>query len=90
MERGVLETVDTESLVFSGHLLRKIGTAVDFNRIYNMVDPLYCVGSGRPGVDSAVLFKTVLIQHLYGLVPLRRTEEDVRTNTCYRSYMHKK
>ena len=31
MDRGVLEIVDTESLVPSEHLLRKIDAAVDFN-----------------------------------------------------------
>ena len=40
MDRGVLEIVDTESLVPSEHLLRKIDAAVDFNRLYEMVEPL--------------------------------------------------
>ena len=29
-ERGVIEMVDTESLVPQEHLLRKVGTTVDF------------------------------------------------------------
>lgn len=36
MDRGVIEIVDTESLVPKGHLLRKIDEAVDFNRLYDM------------------------------------------------------
>lgn len=40
-DRGVVEIVDTESLVPADHLFRKIDTAVDFNRIYEMVAPLY-------------------------------------------------
>ena len=39
MERGVFEIVDTESLVPPEHLLRKIDAAVDFTRIYDMVEP---------------------------------------------------
>ena len=78
MDRGVLEIVDTESLVPSEHLLRKIDAAVDFNRLYEMVEPLYCEDNGRPSVDPVVLFKMVLIQHLYGLPSLRRTAEEVR------------
>ena len=32
LDRGILEIVDTESLVPEGHLLRKIDAAVDFNQ----------------------------------------------------------
>ena len=38
MERGIFEIVGTESLVPEGHLLRKIDAAVDFNKIYDMVN----------------------------------------------------
>ena len=55
MERGVFEIVDTESLVPANHLLRKVDAAVDFNEIYDMVEPLYCTDNGRPGVDPVVL-----------------------------------
>ena len=57
MERGIFEIVDTESLVPTEHLLRKIDAAVDFNKIYDMVEPLYCADNGRPSVDPVVLFK---------------------------------
>lgn len=46
--------------------------------IYEMVEPLYCEDNGRPSIDPVVLFKMVLIQHLYGLPSLRRTAEEVR------------
>ena len=87
MERGVFEIVDTEGLVPEDHLLRKIDAAVDFTRIYDMVEPLYCLDNGRPSVDPVVLFKMVLIQHLYGLASLRRTAEEVRANICYRWFL---
>jgi len=70
MERGVVELVDTESLVPEGHLLRKIDAAVDFNRIYEIVEPLYSEEEGRPSIDPVVLFKIVLLQHLDGLASL--------------------
>ncbi|MCC3352082.1 hypothetical protein LK427_14125 [Ruminococcus albus 8] len=44
----------------------KISKAVDFDKIYDFVENLYCLDNGRPGVDPVVLFKMVLIQHLYG------------------------
>ena len=87
MERGVFEIVDTESLVPAEHLLRKIDAAVNFNKIYDMVEPLYCADNGRPSVDPVVLFKMVLIQHLYGLGSLRRTAEEVRANIYYRWFL---
>ena len=87
MERGVFEIVDTESLVPEEHLLRKIDAAVDFNKIYEFVEPLYCEDNGRPSVDPVVLFKMVLIQHLYGIPSLRRTAEEVSLNIACRWFL---
>ena len=87
MERGIFEIVDTESLVPANHLLRKIDAAVDFTKLYDMVEPLYCADNGRPSVDPVVLFKMVLIQHLYGLGSLRRTADEVSANICYRWFL---
>ena len=87
MERGIFEIVDTESLVPAEHLLRKIDAAVDFTKVYDMVEPLYCVDNGRPSVDPVVLFKMVLIQHLYGLGSLRRTAQEVSLNIAYRWFL---
>ena len=87
MDRGVVEIVDTESLVPKDHLLRKIDAAVDFNRLYEMVEPLYSEDNGRPSVDPVVLFKMVLIQHLYGLPSLRRTADEISANICYRWFL---
>ena len=70
MDRNVIEMVGIDSLVPAGHLLRKIDKAVDFHRLYEMVEPLYCEDNGRPSIDPVVLFKMVLIQHLYGLPSL--------------------
>ncbi len=63
MDRDVVEIVGIDSLVPKEHLLRKIDKAVDFNRLYEMVEPLYCEDNGRPSIDPVVLFKMVLIQH---------------------------
>ena len=65
MERGIYEIVDTESLVPAEHLLRKIDAAINWNKLYDMVEPLYCEDNGRPSIDPVVLFKMVLIQHLF-------------------------
>ena len=51
MDRDVVEIVGIDSLVPKEHLLRKIDKAVDFNRLYEMVEPLYCEDNGRPSID---------------------------------------
>ena len=87
MDRRTIEFVDTEGLVPQDHLLRKIDAAVDFSKIYEMVEPLYCTDNGRPSIDPVVLFKMVLIQHLYGLNSLRRTASEVSVNIAYRWFL---
>ena len=87
LNRGVVKIVDTESLVPRDHLLRKIDAAVDWERLYEMAEPLYSEDNGRPGVDPVVLVKMVLIQHLYGLPSLRRMAEEVYLNAAYRWFL---
>ena len=87
MDRDLVEFVVIDQLVPKEHLLRKIDAAVDFTRLYEMVEPLYCEDNGRPSIDPVVLFKMVLIQHLYGLPSLRRTAEEVSLNVGYRWFL---
>jgi len=87
MDRDLVEFVVIDQLVPKAHLLRKIDAAVDFTQLYEMVEPLYCEDNGRPSIDPVVLFKMVLIQHLYGLPSLRRTAEEVSANNCYRWFL---
>ena len=84
MDRDLVEFVVIDQLVPKEHLLRKIDAAVDFTRLYEMVKLLYCKDNGRPGIDPVVLFKMVLIEHLYGFPLLRWTAEEVSANICYR------
>jgi transposase len=70
-------------LVPKEHLLRKVDAAVDFRRIYEIVGDLYCKDDGRPSIDPIVLFKIVLIQHLYGIRSLRQTVSEIEMNIAY-------
>ena len=87
MDRDVIEIVGIDSLVPKEHLLRQIDDAVDFNKLYEIVEELYCEDNGRPSIDPVVLFKMVVIQHLYGLPSLRRTAEEVSLNVAYRWFL---
>ena len=62
--RYQIEMISIEDLVPQDHLLRQISNAVDFSKIYEFVEELYCDDNGRPSIDPVVLFKMVLIQHL--------------------------
>ena len=86
-QRGIIEIVGVDELVPPNHLLRQIDNAVDFNKIYEMVEKLYSEDNGRPSVDPVVLFKMVLIQHLYGIPSLRRTAAEVEVNVAYRWFL---
>ena len=87
MDRDLIEFVGIDSLMPQDHLLRQIDAAVNFDHIYEMVEPLYCEDNGRPSIDPVVLFKMVLIQHLYGLPSLRRTAEEVSGSIYYRWFL---
>ena len=86
-ERGVIEIVDTESLVPPDHMLRKVDRAVDWEKLYEMVEPLYSADEGRPSVDPIVLFKIVLLQHLYGISSIRWTMAEIEMNIGYRWFL---
>lgn len=85
--REQAEIFSIEDFVPADHLLRKIDRAVDFTHIYEIVEDLYCQDNGRPSIDPVVIFKMVLIQHLYGLPSLRRTVEEIKMNVAYRWFL---
>ena len=70
-----------------GKMDRDVVEIVGIDSLVPMVEPLYCEDNGRPSVDPVVLFKMVLIQHLYGLPSLRRTAEEVGLNVAYRWFL---
>ena len=86
-QRQSIEMLCTDMLVPKEHLLRKIDAAVDFTHIYELVEDLYCEDNGRPGCDPVVLFKLVLIQHLFGIRSLRQTMRDAEVNVAYRWFL---
>ena len=85
--RDQVEIVCIENLVPEEHLLRKIDRAVSFEKIYEFVEELYCADNGRPSIDPVILFKMVLIQHLYGIVSLRRVAQEASMNVAYRWFL---
>ena len=79
--------VDLEALVPKEHLLRKIEKVMDYEWLYERLDPYYCHDNGRPGTDPVVLIKMVLIQHLFGIPSLRQTYREIQVNVAYRWFL---
>ncbi len=79
--------VDLEALVPKDHLLRKIEKVMDYERLYERLEPYYCHDNGRPGADPVVLIKMVLIQHLFGIPSLRQTYREIQVNNAYRWFL---
>ena len=56
-QRKQTEFVTLDVLVPQEHLLRKIDAAIDFSKIYEFVDELYCEDNGRPSIDPVSFLK---------------------------------
>lgn len=68
-----------EELVPEDHLLRQIDRYVDFDFIYDLVEPLYDEENGRPAIDPVLLIKLPLIQYLCGIPSMRKPSKIVRS-----------
>ena len=86
-ERSQSEIICIDDLVPRNHLLRKIDERVDFTKIYDIVGKLYSADKGRPSTDPVVLFKSAIIQHIYGIPSLRRTAEEISLNIAYHWFL---
>lgn len=75
--------VDLDALVPKDHLLRKIEKIMDYEWLYERLEPYYCHDNGRPGTDPVVLIKMVLLQHLFGIPSLRQTYREIQVNNAY-------
>ena len=80
------EIVSLDELVPKFHMLRKIDRAIDWTKIYPIVENKYSK-IGRPSVDPVVLVKMVMLQHLYGLRSLRQTVAEIEVNVAYRWFI---
>jgi len=85
--RKVPVITDLDTLVPKDHLLRKIEKIMDYDWLYERLDPFYCHDNGRPGIDPVVLIKMVLIQHLFGIPSLRQTYQRIQDTLSFRWFL---
>jgi len=79
--------VDLDALVPKDHLLRKIENVMDYEWLYERLEPYYCHDNGRPGTDPVVLIKMVLLQHLFSIPSLRQTYQRIQDTLSYRWFL---
>ena len=88
-QRQAVEMLSTDMQVSKEHLLRKIDAGVNFIRIYELAEDLYCEENGRPSCDPVVRFKLVVIQHLFGIRSLRQTMPEAEVGLSMVSVVHR-
>ncbi len=86
-KRHEVSIIDIDALVPKDHLLRKVDKVMDYEWIYERLDPYYCHDNGRPGTDPVVLIKMVFIQHLFGIPSLRQTHQRIQDTVSYRWFL---
>ena len=86
-DRQQLEIVCLDQLVPENHLLRKIENAIDFDFIHDLTKNFYSENSGRPCIDTVILFKIIFLNYLYGRNSVRATIEDIKVNVAYRWFL---
>ena len=69
--------IDIDFLVPTEHLLRKIERIMDYEWLYERLEPYCYYDNGRSGTDPVVLIKMVLIQHLFGIPSLWQTHSEI-------------
>lgn len=67
--------------------LRKIEKVMDYDWLYERLDPYYNHEVGRPGTDPVALIKMVFIQHLFGIPSLRHTYQRIQDTVSYRWFL---
>ncbi|WP_422485390.1 IS1182 family transposase [Gudongella sp. DL1XJH-153] len=82
-----LELVMLEQLVKKDHDLRKIDKYINFDFIYDLVEPFYAEDKGRPSIDPVVLFKMSLIQALDGIRSEEKLVDAIHHNMAYRWFL---
>jgi IS5 family transposase len=74
------------SLVPKDHILCLIKASVDFSFARGLVEDLYCLDNGRPGISPETLCRISLLQHLYNLSD-RQVVEQCRDNLVFKFFL---
>ena len=80
--RAQMEIISLEDMVPENHLVRKLEAAIDWNFIYDLVEPLYCEDNGRPSLDPVTLIKLPILQYMFSIHSMRQTDAEAEVNNA--------
>lgn len=86
-DRNKLEVVYLDQLVPENHLVKKVENAINFDFIHELTKPYYSSDSGRPCLDTVILFKIVLLNFLFGMNSIRKTLDEALVNVAYKWFL---
>lgn len=86
-DRNKLEIVYLDEMVPEDHLVKKVENAIDFEFIHELTKEYYSQDSGRPCLDTVILFKIVLLNFLFGKNSIRKTIEEAKVNVAYKWFL---
>lgn len=84
-QASAIQLVTLEELVPSDHFLRKLDRALELGFVPGFLQPAYPSRRGRPGVDTRLAVRMILLGYLYNLSDVRLCEE-VGMHAGYRWY----
>lgn len=80
---SLMQMVTLEQLVPADHFLRKLDRVLDLGFVPQYLQKAYPSDLGRPGVDTQLAVRMILLGYLYGLSEVRLCDE-VHLNAGYR------
>ncbi|WP_088037607.1 IS1182 family transposase [Gottfriedia acidiceleris] len=76
-----------ENMIDVEHHIVKIDKEINWNYLYQLIEPYYRSTVGRPSIDPLILVKILLIQYIEGFRSVRFTCKQVKQNATYRWFL---
>jgi transposase len=83
-QQALFVSVDLETLIPKGHILKKINEQVSFDFLSELTREFYCPDNGRASIDPEVYFRMLIVKYLFGIGSDRKLCEEVGLNIAYR------
>jgi transposase len=76
-----------ESMYDPNHILVQIDKLMDWNHVYQLLEPFYPSTIGRPTIDPLIFVKILMIQYLEGFRSVRFTCKQIQQHATYRWFL---
>ncbi|MBB3869775.1 transposase [Parageobacillus toebii NBRC 107807] len=76
-----------ESMYGPNHILVQIDKLMDWNHVYQLLEPFYPSTIGRPTIDPLIFVKILMIQYLEGFRSVRFTCKQIQQHATYRWFL---